>query len=193
MSELPREVKKAIQSRADSLAELLVWMIEHDWSVDTVESCEATIDATDPDDTLAIDLDLSDKFTLVAEYADDMGLTLEDVKFADLRTHLEGLASFIIDQEAQGEVRAALSKLEDLILEHDLDLSAGKEKNHLGWARHFAERSEGDGVQVYEYRNVEGSHVDVYEISLTKGCSLYLSKELEADEVSSEERVFDSV
>ncbi len=75
--------------------------------------------------------------------------------------------------------------------DHGLEFENIVSGNYHGMFRHYAERTEGDDCQVYEYRNLEheGIHIDVWDYQKD---GLEITFETHPDKVSVKEKYFDA-
>lgn len=189
---LPRNIVHAISTQADAILEVVLWRIEND-EISDISGCFRTIDDTHLDDTAAIDLDLDDQLTVLEHYGDDYGFDPGNLSFNDLRSRIEGFAAVVICSLAEEEVRVKIEVLEDFMNRYGFDFGNVATENGLRWFRHYAERSERNDCQIYEYRNIDGVHVDLWELSLTSEHKLYFHRHRDGVDLTPEERRFDAV
>ena len=79
-----------------------------------------------------------------------------------LGSQLEELAAGIISEMAKVLVAEHFRNLQDLMSEEALEFDAIRADNPYAGFRHSDERWE-SGCTIYQYRNVEGAHADLWE------------------------------
>ena len=190
-SHVPCEIDHAIQNCAESLAENLVYEIDHK-NVDSIDDCREVVFDSHIEDTLALKLSLDHRLKAVEYFGDDHGLTLEDADLSNLRGTIEGLACAVIHYQACSLVDSAIDELEQLMDDEDLEFENSVRSNSFGWARHYGERYIGDDCTVYEYRNVEGIHVDIYVFRMLD-TEICFQKSIDPAELTGEEITFNAI
>jgi len=77
--------------------------------------------------------------------------------------------------------------------DEELDLGDIQSSNPYGCFRHHSESYPDTNVTVYHYRNIENEqlHVDLYEYSTT-GSTFYFEKQIDDEDVTEGERVFEA-
>jgi hypothetical protein len=158
------ETREAVEAHTRQLLEQVLDRLTYH-RVETVAECrEQLSDLLCVDGTEIVGMSLDEQLDLVEEHAADLDLRLASVDIESLRAQVETLAAHTV--HALGEEQAAelLLDLEDFMTRHGLEVTDMISGNHLGHLPHRSERDEADGCVVYEYRNVDGLDVDVYEV-----------------------------
>jgi hypothetical protein len=189
---LNHDVREAVSDVAVGMLEEVIHKLTEE-QTESFETCRETIYDTNVDETAIIGLSLEDEIDLIEQYADEFGFVIGEIAPDNLRYRIEGISTWIVRYLAEQEAMEAITALENYMTEHDLEFSNIVSGNSHGWARHYAERGEGDHGWVYEYRNLEGEeiHIDVWEYK-HKGLEITFEKYIDKADVTEEEKYFDA-
>ena len=190
MIDLPVTAIQAITWKAAAIIDDAVWSIEHKEVVD-FESAFRFVYDTFFDDSLAISLTVDEQLTVIECEGHHHGVQCTDLSINALRRQIEQATCLVLGHMAQARAHHLLNELQALMTKHHFDFDSIVSTNRFAWARHFAEDMR-DDCQIYQYRNVEGIHVDVWEYPIGSG-KLYLEEPIDAADVSAAERLFVSV
>jgi len=162
-SDLSFELDQAVDAVARSLLEQLQWSLSNR-EVSTIEGCrERLADALRADGTESLDMSLDDKVDAIEEHAADTDISAP-FEPETIRQRIEEAANHIVVRLGGQRAMDLLDELEKHMSCNDLELSDMVSANYLAHLPHRAERSEGDGFTVYEYRNIDGFDVDLFEV-----------------------------
>jgi len=157
----PHSARQAVEKLADGSIDYAISKL----LANTAESIAEVVEdlADEPiDDANASHMTLEDQVRLLENHGDDVDVILDDLTLDNLRTRIEAMSCLVIHQLAQQVAESFFSILEEVMDEHDLDVSQMTDSNEFGWAVHRAERDEGEHCTVYEYRNADECDVDVW-------------------------------
>jgi hypothetical protein len=191
-NQLNHDVQKAVSDTASGMLEAVHYKLA-DEKVESFEKCREAVSDTSIDEAAIIGLSMEDEVDLIAQFADDFGFIIGDMKPDNLRNRIEGIATWIVCSLATQEVHEAINALENYMTEFDLEFSNIVTGNSHGWARHYAEREVGAHGWAYEYRNLEHEeiHIDVIDYK-HKGLKITFEKYIDAADVTEEEKYFDA-
>ena len=144
---LPYEIKKAIETRTESILHDIIWMIDRDEITD-ISGCHRFIDEAHVDETDVCHLSLDQQWRLLGHQAEDYGFEIHATCAGDIRRIVETLAAELAYYLAMDKARCAISELDELLKLNDLEFEDVASENPFAWAAHRAERDE-DGCQVY--------------------------------------------
>jgi hypothetical protein len=189
---LNHDIQQAVSDVATGMLEEVLYKLTEE-RTESFETCREAVLDSNVDETAIIGLSVDDEIDLIEQFADDFGLDLGSVTPDGLRNRIDGVATWIVRSLGEQEALEAIETLEKFMEEYELKFSNIVSGNNHGWARHFAERGEGDHCWVYEYRNLEGEeiHIDVWEYK-QKGLEITFEKYVDAEDVTDQEKYFDA-
>jgi len=162
-SDLSYELDQAVEAVTRNLLEQLQWSVSNH-EVATIEDCrEKMADALRSDGTESLDMSLDDKVDAIEERAADTDLS-GPFEPEIIRLRIEEAANHIVVRLGGQRAMDLLDELEQVMSCHDLEVSDMVSGNYLAHLPHRAERSEGEGFTVYEYRNIDGFDIDIFEV-----------------------------
>ena len=175
----PSEFESSIRPIAEGMMENIIYFLRDHPQADLDELREE-LSSLPIDSTNAVDLSLSERFSVVDEYADKLELALVDATIDNVRLQIETLAGRALHFAAQEQVSEVLNDMNAFLEDRDLEFGKISETNPFGWAAHQSERDE-DDFTVYEYRGLEAGEIDVDVWHYQKNrWSLYVSEYLKS-------------
>ena len=188
---LPSDVRIAIADATEAIVDEILHLLGEGRITD-FETLQSHVDDSRAGEGGACDLDKDQQLDLLDCHGDELGIgTIDHISISDLRLKIEEASTAVLSSLARAEATDAFQDLERILDEEDVDLTSVSTTNALAWARHESESDHGS-CHVYHYRNVEGNHLDVFEFELWGGRSVFLTRPVEADEVSPAEQPFEA-
>ncbi len=163
----------AIDHATTFLLERAEWLISEQ-KAETLSDCYETIQDNMLDEFVVINLNLDEQLGLIEDHAEEYSLKLDSMDIDSIRSQICSHAAQIIARLAEERAIELYEEFESFIDDHDLEFSNVTNCNPFDWASHVREKRVGDRCTVYQYRDVEGVNVDIWEYELKPKCMIYL-------------------
>lgn len=157
----PYSARQAVETAADGFIDIALHCLQTK-TAESIDEVLQSIADESMDDTAAFHMSLEDQMHLLEHHGDEAEGCGKAFTLDNLRGQIESMSCSVIHRLAQQVAEDFFTCLDEVMDEHDLDLSQMSDGNAFGWAVHRAERDEGEHCTVYEYRNADECDVDIW-------------------------------